>query len=138
MGESEATKILFIDNDETTFQFRKCMARVLGQLPPIELFHASDATEALHLLEQLKPDVVVLDGDTPEERDLFLDSIVGEQPAIIVQSESGSKEGTNMPAHWKSQVTYVSKMETLEGIHQTLLVAASMASKDMPKSRLLS
>ena len=138
MSETEATKILFIDNDETTFQFRKCMARVLGQLPPIELFHASDATEALHLLEQLKPDVVVLDGDTPEERDLFLDSIVGDHPPIIVQSEGGEKDVKGFPAHWRSQVTYVSKMETLEGIHQTLLVAASMASKDLPKSKLLS
>jgi DNA-binding NarL/FixJ family response regulator len=122
--DSTITKILFIDNDEMAFQVRQCMARVLGELPPVELFHANDATEGLQLLENLRPDVVILDDEVPEERDLFLDSVTGLYPPIVVQTEGTAKSKSS-----SNKVTYVMKNESLEGIHHTLLVATTLASK---------
>jgi DNA-binding NarL/FixJ family response regulator len=118
------TKILFIDNDETAFQIRQCIARVLSQLPPIELFHACDATEGLSLLENLKPDVVILDDELNEERDLFLESLPGKHPPVLVQTQLPAPR---TGAH--REVTYMVKNESLEGIHQTLLVATTLATK---------
>ena len=129
MSDSDVTKILFLDNDETAFQFRKCMAKVLGQLPPMELFHAGDATEALHLMEQLRPDVVVIDNEVPEERDLFLDSLPGAHPPVVVQSDTEQKANGN--------ITYIRKSETLEGIHETLIVATAIATRDGASSHKL-
>lgn len=121
------TKILFVDNDETSFQVRQCMARVLDALPPVELFHARDATEALQLLEQLKPDVIVLDDDTPAERDLFMDSMVGNHPPIVVRSES--REILPKDFSLEKRVTYIPKSESLDGIHQTLLLVTAIGVK---------
>jgi DNA-binding NarL/FixJ family response regulator len=126
IGVGFMTKILFIDNDEMAFQIRQCVARVLSQLPPVELFHACDATEGLQLMENLKPDVVVLDDELPEERDLFIESVGRHHPPILVQTESDRTKAR------KSQtVTYISKNPSLEGIHQTLLVATTIASRDI-------
>lgn len=129
MREQEVTKILFLDHDETTFQFRKCMAKVLGALPPVELFHAADATEALQLMEQLQPDVIVLDDDNPAERDLFLDSLTGNHPPIVLEVED---EKDARHSRSRARVTLVRKGETLEGIHQTLIVATNVATRPVP------
>ena len=76
MADSVApTKILFVDSDEAAFHFRKCMVKVIAELPPVELFHATDATEALMLIDRLKPHVIVLDNESIEERELLLDSL---------------------------------------------------------------
>ena len=90
----QATKILFIDNDEPAFEVRQCMAKVLGSLPPVKLFHAKDATEALSMLDELKPDVVVLDDEQGAEKD--------------------------------QSVTYIPKSDSLEGIHDTLVLITAI------------
>ena len=118
------TKILFIDSDDASFQMRQCVAKALTGLPPIELYHARDATEALALLERLNPHVVVVDDDEPEERELFLDSLTTDHPPIVVQSEkqeNSSKE--------EEHITHIQKNESLEGIHQTLLIVAAIGAK---------
>ena len=120
------TRILFIDNDEMAFQIRQCMAKVLSQLPPVELFHANDATEGLALMEDLQPDVVILDDELPEERDLFLDSMTSIHPPVLVQTETEKHPAPNK----KKQITYIEKNESLEGIHHTLLLATTLASRD--------
>lgn len=124
--EVQVTKILFIDNDEITFQFRKCMAMALCQLPPVELYHASDATEGLSLLEDLKPHVVILDDESPEECTLFLENLSKEHPHIIVQSDNFAESSSRKCAF---EVTVIERNDTLEGIHNTLLKAASLASE---------
>lgn len=120
---STVTKILFIDNDETAFEVRQCMAKVIAALPPVELFHANDATEGLAMLENLKPDVVILDNELQEERDLFLDSLTANHPPIVIQTETPAPKGSN------KRYTYIPKSSSLEGIHQTLVVAANVATK---------
>ena len=121
------TKILFVDSDETSFQVRQCMARVLDSLPPIELFHARDATEALQMLEQLKPDVIVLDDDTPAERDLFMDSMSGGHPPIVVRSENRASSPKEFSL--TKSVNYIPKNESLDGIHQTLILVTAIGVK---------
>jgi len=121
------TKILFVDNDETSFQVRQCMAKVLSALPPVELFHARDATEALSMLDQLKPDVIVLDDDTPAERDLFIDSMVGNHPPIVLRSET--REVLPKDFSLEKKITYIPKSESLDGIHQTLMLVTAIGVK---------
>lgn len=121
------TKILFVDNDETSFQVRQCMAKVLEALPPVELFHARDATEALSMLDQLKPDVVVLDDDTPAERDLFIDSMVGNHVPIVLRSET--REVLPKDFSLEKKITYIPKSESLDGIHQTLMLVTAIGVK---------
>lgn len=126
MADPVVTKILFVDNDETAFEFRKCMAKVLGQLPPMELFHATDATEALHLLEQVQPHVVIFDDYLPEERELFLDSLVGSHPQIVIQTDRA--EASREKTFGNRKITYVNHADSLEAIHQTFVLAASLAT----------
>ncbi len=119
------TKILFIDNDEISFQIRECIARALKNLPPIEMFHAHDATEALAMLESLNPDVVVLDDDSKEESSLFLDSLTPNHPPVLLRTgRRAAKNGNTV-----DNITPIIKNESLEGIHQTLIAAAELASK---------
>lgn len=120
----QATKILFIDNDETAFEVRQCMAKVLGSLPPVKLFHAKDATEALSMLDELKPDVVVLDDEQGAEKDLFMDSLHGVHPPIVVRSETHRPS----PKEFRidQSVTYIPKSDSLEGIHDTLVLITAI------------
>ena len=118
-------KILYIDNDEVSFQLRKCMAQALNKLPPVELYHAADATEALLMLEDLEPDVIIIDTEVEEERLLFMDSLVGAHPPVVLQTEGQTEVS---PATLDGSITYIPKDETLEGIHQTLMIAATVAT----------
>lgn len=118
------TKILFIDSDEIAFQIRQCIVRALRELPPVELHHASDATEALSLLENIKPDVIVLDEEPVEESALFLDSLHGSHPPVVVQTVDEGKRTRQRP-----EVTYITKNDSLDGVHQTLLTATTLATK---------
>ena len=123
-SRQQVTRILFIDNDELSFEFRKCMARVISSLPPMELFHAHDATEALNMLESLHPDVVILDSDSHEENELFIDSLNGSHPPIVVlEDDPQLKNAAN-------DIRYLKKNDSIEGIHQTLLVASELGTKD--------
>lgn len=129
MGEPQPTKILFVEEDERSFEVRQCVARVLQALPPVLLFHAKDATEALNLLDQIKPDVIVLDGEVQEEKELFIDSLHGAHPPVVVRTDN---EGNSSVKNFslEKQVNYIPKNESLEGIHQTLLLAAAIGHRN--------
>lgn len=126
-GSQQITRVLFVDNDELSFEFRKCMARVITSLPPMELYHAHDATEALTLLESLQPDVVILDSDSEEENSLFLDSLVGAHPPVVVLDEEAEKRSQHSAT---DEIKYLQKNDSIEGIHQTLLLATELVAKD--------
>lgn len=129
MGESQPTKILFVEEDERSFEVRQCVARVLQALPPVQLFHAKDATEALSLLDQIRPDVIVLDGEVNEEKELFIDSLHGEHPPVVIRTE---QDAQNCVSNFSLEraVNYIPKNESLEGIHQTLLLAAAIGHRN--------
>ncbi len=119
-----AARILFVETDETSFEVRKCMAKVLAALPPVLLFHAKDATEALTMMESVKPDVVVLDDEMEGEHQLFLDSLATEHPPVVVRSEGARPDPKTFTLD--QTVTYIPKSETLEGIHNTLMLVAAI------------
>jgi chemotaxis response regulator CheB len=118
------TKILFIDDDEMSFQIRKCIAKALAALPDVELFQAHDATEGLQMIDNVKPDVVVIDHEEIEEQELFIESLSSNHPPIVLQTQTGRSEKTAA-----KKITCIPKSDSLEGIHQTLLIAAAIAEK---------
>ena len=120
------TKILFVDSDESSFEFRKCMASVLTTLPPVELYHANDATEALVLLEAVKPDVVILDGELTGEAELFLDSLSIGHPPIVLQT-NGSTIGRMLVE--EELITKIEKNESIDGLHNMLKLASDIGAK---------
>lgn len=134
MSESSPTKILVIDSDETAFQVHQCVARALAGLPPIELFHARDATEALAMLERLCPDVILLDDGEKEEKELFMDNLALNHPPVVLQTDSVKVQPSEFSLD--KHVTYIPRSESLEGIHQTLLLAAAIGTKFMAKQSL--
>ncbi|MCC6932475.1 MAG: response regulator transcription factor [Deltaproteobacteria bacterium] len=136
MSTKEVTRILFIDDDETSFQFRKCMVQVLQQIPPVELFHAQDATEGLSLLEKIKPNVVVLDENLCEECDLFLDSLSKNHPPIVMQTENRKNKSKHSFRQYHD-ISYIKKNESLAGIHETLMVVTDIAHRRIQTSEKL-
>ena len=128
-NELPPTRILIVDSDDASFEIRQCIAQTLEKLPPVELFHARDATEALSMLERLCPDVILLDDNEPGEHDLFMDSLIGTHPPIVVCTESCSPSKTTKAASVNSldqEVTYLPKDESLEGVHLSLMKAAEI------------
>jgi DNA-binding NarL/FixJ family response regulator len=115
-GLIAVTKILFIEEDQTSFEIRRCIARVLEGIQPLELYHAKDATEALELLDEVKPDVVVIEHEESAEQDLFLDSLKKSHPPVIAK-EQCSRPGVN----------YVERDGSLESIHNLLRRATELA-----------
>jgi len=124
------TRILFIESDEMSFQIRQCIAKVINNLPPVELFHAFDASEGLELLEYVNPDIVIMDSELEDERELFLDGLTEDHPPVVFQTETTSETSPKKQNPYKGShsVTYMEKNGSLEGIHQTLLTATTIAS----------
>lgn len=121
---NNSTRILFVDADERYFEFKKCIARVIADIPPVEMYHANDATEALRMMDEVKPDVIVLDDSVIEECDLFLDSLNQQHPPIVFQTEASKPELAN---DGEVSMTYLQKDESLAGIHQSLMQIAAVA-----------
>ncbi len=122
--KSTQTKILLLDDSEASFQIWQCIARALDGLPPLEMIHAIDATEALQKIEQAKPDVVVvnLDDELVEEKQVFMDSLFGHHPPIVVPNDPQNSRSSD-------KVIYVNSGESLDGIHKTLLAATAAATR---------
>ena len=122
--KSSQTKILLLDGSEASFQIWQCLARALEGLPPLEMIHAVDATEARQKIEQAKPDVVVvnLDDELIEEKQVFMDSLFGHHPPIVVPNDAKQAPSTD-------KVIYVNSGESLDGIHKTLLAATAAAAR---------
>lgn len=126
-----STKILFVESDGLAFQVRECIAKAIANLPAFEMIHANDATEALSYLELSRPDVIVIDSEESEECELLIDSLSALHPPVIIQTSSTSKsKGHDADLN----ITYLEKNESLEGIHQTLLIASSLAEKNNQKN----
>jgi chemotaxis response regulator CheB len=116
------TKILFIEEDLTAFEIRKCIAAVLEGIQPLELFHAKDATEGLELLDEVKPDVIVIGHEESSETELLLDGLTMNHPPVVVD------HAENQDDKKRSGVTYLKSDGSLEGIHQLLKTAQSLAA----------
>jgi len=128
------TRILFIEEDETAFEIRKCIAAVLEGIQPLEMFQAKDASEALELLDEVCPDVVVIEHEELAERELFLDGLTKEHPPILIDGEKAPGAAPQA----RKGVSYHRKDSSLAGIHDLLKTARALASvggarTDMPQ-----
>lgn len=124
MMTERKTRILFVDGDEISFQVRQCIARVLANIPPIELLHAHDGNEALRVMEKQSPDVIVFDEEMNDDFKMVLDYIPeGHVPVLVQSNEEGLSEGE----HKKGAVTAIRKNDSLDGLHYSLLVAIKLA-----------
>ena len=126
MGKTRTTKILFIDRDDASFQVRKCVAQVINELPPLELFQAKSTNECLSLIENLRPDVVVIDEDSPREWEVFLDQLSSEHPPIVITIDR-QQQSIELPISNK-EVSYIPKSESLDDLHKTLIYASKVAT----------
>ena len=131
-GMDGKTRLLFVDADETSFQVWQCMANVLDSLPPFEFHYASDATEALEVLEQIKPDVIVLNFSDEEaaEREVFLESLYCGHPPVVVTTDELERA-----LEEDRDLIYRIGCGSLDGIHKTLIAAASLASRALMSAR---
>lgn len=125
--ETRSTKILVIEGDQTNFQVRKCIAQALGLNPTVELVYAHDVTEGLRLMDKLLPDAIIFSEDDILEKDFLLESIGHDHPPIVLQTED--------PKYFKKKqsleenIMYVPFYDTLEGMHQVIVLAAALGEK---------
>ena len=122
-------KVLFVDADDETFQFRRCMAKALSDLPPLELYHASRADKAFELLESKDLNVIVIDEELQEEYELFIEGLNSQHPPVLVMVRH-SREVDTLDSETK--IAYMPKNTSLAGMHQTLLVALELAASSLP------
>ncbi len=122
---TNTTKILFVEEDKLTFEFKKCIAKALSCQEELELLYAQDATEGLRILETERPDVVVLDDEISEECELFIESLSPIHPPVILQINGKQKTQT----YKHDALEYIKKDESLAGIHTILTNAKNIAQK---------
>jgi hypothetical protein len=122
-----STKILIIEGDHANFQVRKCIAQALGLLPEVDLLYAPDVSEGLQMMEQKKPDAIIFSEEDSSERELLLDCLDDTHPPLVLQTEDCEYFKTKQNLDQK--VMYVPVYDTLEGMHQVLILAASLGRK---------
>lgn len=127
MEVRNATKILVIEGDQTNFQVRKCIAQALGLLPQLDLIYAADVSEGLKMIENYRPDAIIFSEEDLYERDLLLENIGNEHPPIILQTEDSEFFKTKQSL--EQDIMYVPVYDTLEGMHQVLVLAATMGKR---------
>lgn len=125
MPPEQSTKILFVDESETSFQIWECVARALQGLPPLEFVYASDASDGLAKLDQVRPDVVMLNVDEHvDEARVFVESLHGAHPPVVVHALA---ETNIKPID--GEIFVVDRGGSLEGMHKALLLATAAAHR---------
>lgn len=124
---SKTTKILVIEGDQTSFQVRKCIAQALGLNTSVELVHASDVSEGLKIMDKIHPDAIIFSENDKLEKEFLLDSVGNIHPPIILQTEDASY--FNKKQSIEDNVMYVPFYDTLEGMHQIIVLAAALGEK---------
>lgn len=138
MSENQVTRVLFVEEDELSFQFSKCIADVIPDLKSVQLSYASDATEALSLLEREKFDVVVINEENRGEKNLLLDGLGVNHPTILIQSEEVEFKVDNLNQDPnKDNVIKIPMIESVDAVKQTLLLASQFSQpKAEPTTKL--
>lgn len=128
-NEKEVTRILIVEQDESSFEYCRTLAERLEELPPIELFHARDATDALALLESIAPDVLVIDDENPDESELLMESLDSDSLPIVFCTENVDNAIRSLMD--ANHITCLQRSESLESLHQTLRVAAAIGMQSL-------
>lgn len=122
-----STKILVIEEDQTNFQVRHCIAQALGLTNSIDLIYAYDVSEALRIMEKSSPDVILFSEEDLIEKEMLLDFLGEKHPPLILQTEDDAHFSHKQKTDQK--IMYVPVYDTLEGMHQVLMLAASMGQR---------
>lgn len=123
----KSTRILVIDADQTNFQVRHCIAQALGLLNSIELIHTSDISEGVNIINSKGTDVIIYSEESLTEKKRLLDSLSLDHPPLVLETSDVNhfKKKQNL----NQNIMYVPIYDNLEGMHQVLLLAVSLAEK---------
>lgn len=124
-AKNSFTKILIINEDESSFHLQQCVALALGKGSSIDMIYAKDASEALHLIEREAPDVILFNGEETEEADLLYESLSYDHPPVVFQTD----EDLKLPKSDNNSVRCIPQDETIEGIHETLQLLMNISDK---------
>jgi|GEM_PF-4811972 len=132
---NESLRFLFVDRDLLSFQIRQCIARATMSLPATELFHASDTASAIKIFDSVQPDVIILDTQTLTDFTEIMDLHKEHSVPLVFLDTGTSKywELQEMSRNEADGIAYVTKKNNLESLHDTLLVAASMAQRKIAR-----
>lgn len=120
-------KILIVDQDETAFQVRKCIASVSFGLTGIELLYARDASEAIAMIEKKSPDAILFSTDQDsEEAELLIDSLSSNHPPILIQGDENI-EKLYIPE--PDRIKKIPNDDSIDSIHETLKMLTALAEK---------
>lgn len=118
-------KILIVDQDETAFQVRKCIASVSAGLIGIELLYARDASEAISIIEKKLPHAVLLSTeDGSDEAELLIDNLSTGHPPILIQGDE-SLDKLHIPE--PNNIKKIPNDDSIDSIHQTLKLLIALA-----------
>ncbi|HMO18789.1 MAG TPA: hypothetical protein PKA63_11375 [Oligoflexia bacterium] len=121
------TTILIIEDDQKNFEVRKCIAQALGLLNTVTLLYARDVSEALHSIDECRPDAIIYSENDTSEKAFLLENLGEKHPPLVCQTSDTEhfKQKQNM----LQNIMYVPEYDTLEGMHQVLLLATSMGKR---------
>lgn len=123
-SKNSVAKVLYIDRNELAFQFQQCIARVLEDIPRVQLYRVSTTSEAIKVLPTIRPDLLVLDDELIQELDALIEALPNISFPVVVQM---SDIKTVRKQH--ENVTYIEKSGSLDGIQSLLSQIAAMASR---------
>jgi CheY-like chemotaxis protein len=129
-------KVLIVDDAEMD---RRLAGRLLEEDPQIELRFARDGEEALNLIEESPPDVVVTDLQMPKMDGLALVTHLRlhfPHVAVILMTAHGS-ESTASEALAQGAASYVPKSQLAEMLLDTVQDIAALAQADRTYERLI-
>lgn len=127
MEVNHTSNILVIENDQSNFQVRKCIAQALGLLSSIKLIHAKDVKTGLSMLEKNKFSAIIYSEEDCTEKDSLIQKLGDFHPPLVIQTED-----SDYYKHKQSldqNIMYVPIYDTLEGMHQVLILAATLGGK---------
>ena len=121
-------RVLFVEEDIAAFQILECLVKVLQNIHPIELFHASDASDALSRFSKIHPHVIVMNNESYEDIELLKDNIINENASLVL-FRNIDEQDNNKKQKSDTNIVFLPRSETLEEIHNNLIILSSLATK---------
>ena len=112
-----------MDTDEMAFAIRQCIARVITNLPPVELFHVTRASDAIDALESIAPDVLVIDDSCLEELEILIEHYQNDLLPILLQSNNPPTKSSKQS---DLKISYIEKSPSIDGLRKTIVAATDL------------
>ena len=127
MEVNHTSNILVIENDQSNFQVRKCIAQALGLLSSIKLVYAKDVNTGLLMMGKNKFNAIIYSEEECTEKDILIKKLGNLHPPLVIQTEDSAfyKDKQSLDQN----IMYVPIYDTLEGMHQVLILAATLGGR---------